>query len=130
MKRTGHSRVCTLKTTRVSGVGCAPPALKLRLCALPCACCGVPAAPCLVPAAPCLVPAVLCLLCPALLRRLKALSPRLSSSERSAAVDEALEQMRRTLTGMAGALGADHLLVTAGTRYMAQLSVMLSPQRQ
>lgn len=61
--------------------------------------------------------------------QLKALSPRLSSSERSTAVDEALEQMRRTLTGMAGALGADHLLVTAGTRYMAQLSVMLG-QRQ
>lgn len=90
---------------------------------------------CRVTAVPCVLRPALCLLCCACcgvlcaLRRLKALSPRLSSSERSAAVDEALEQMRRTLTGMAGALGADHLLVTAGTRYMVQLSVMLGPRQ-
>ncbi len=38
--------------------------------------------------------------------------------------------MRRLITGMAGALGTEHLLVSAATRYMAQLSVMLGQQRQ
>lgn len=69
------------------------------------------------------------LLCCAVLCSLKSMSPRLSSTERTAAVDEAMEQMRRSITAMAGALGADHLLVSAATRYMAQLSVMLG-QRQ
>jgi hypothetical protein len=64
------------------------------------------------------------------LHRLKALSPRLSSQERAAAVDEGMEQMRRNITGMAGALGTDHLLVSAATRYLAQLSVMMGQQRQ
>lgn len=76
--------------------------------------------------------AVLC--CPtpccAALCRLKALNPRLSGSERTAAVDDAMEQMRRLITGMAGALGTEHLLVSAATCYMAQLSVMLGQQRQ
>jgi signal transduction histidine kinase len=60
----------------------------------------------------------------------KALNPRLSGAERTAAVDEAMEQMRRLITGMAGALGTEHLLVSAATRYMAQVSVMLGQQRQ
>lgn len=103
---------------------------KLRLCALlrPALCLLRPAL-CLLCRACCTLPCARCAVACCMLRRLKALSPRLSSSERSAAVDEALEQMRRMLTGMAGALGADHLLVTAGTRYMAQLSVMLGPRQ-
>jgi signal transduction histidine kinase len=60
---------------------------------------------------------------------LKAMNPRLSRDKRTAAVDEAMESMRRSITGMAGALGSEHLLVSAATRYMAQLSVMLG-QRQ
>jgi signal transduction histidine kinase len=57
------------------------------------------------------------------------MNPRLSRDKRTAAVDEAMESMRRSITGMAGALGSEHLLVSAATRYMAQLSVMLG-QRQ
>lgn len=32
--------------------------------------------------------------------------------------------MRAAITGMAAALGPDHLLVNAGSRYLAQLAVM------
>lgn len=67
--------------------------------------------------------------CPISTYRLKAINPRLSSTERAAAVDAAMQEMRTSITGMAGALGTEHLLVAAATRYLAQLSVMMG-QRQ
>lgn len=39
-------------------------------------------------------------------------------------------QMRGHITGMAAALGSEHLLVSAATRYLAQLSVMMGQQKQ
>jgi hypothetical protein len=48
----------------------------------------------------------------------------MSKADRDAAVGEGLQQMRAALAGMATALGAEHLLVTGGSRYLAQLAVM------
>ncbi|KAF6262181.1 hypothetical protein COO60DRAFT_1497721 [Scenedesmus sp. NREL 46B-D3] len=56
--------------------------------------------------------------------RIKGLDPSMSKADRDAAVSEGLQQMRSALAGMATALGAEHLLVTGGSRYLAQLAVM------
>lgn len=56
--------------------------------------------------------------------RVKGLDPRMPKADKDAAVGEALQQMRAALAGMATALGAEHLLVTGGSRYLAQLAVM------
>jgi hypothetical protein len=48
----------------------------------------------------------------------------MSKADRDAAVGEGLQQMRAALAGMATVLGAEHLLVTGGSRYLAQLAVM------
>eukprot|EP00879_Flechtneria_rotunda_P017155 GHRR01017967.1.p1 GENE.GHRR01017967.1~~GHRR01017967.1.p1 ORF type:complete len:229 (+),score=78.75 GHRR01017967.1:451-1137(+) len=55
---------------------------------------------------------------------IKALDPRMSAADRTAAVEEGLQKMKAALTGMAAILGTQHLLVTAGSRYLAQLAVM------
>lgn len=81
---------------------------------------------CLPPACllACLPVGVLCGVC-----RLKSLNPRVSNAERAAAVEEAMQEMRSSITGMAGALGTEHLLVSAASRYLAQLSVMLGQKQ-
>jgi hypothetical protein len=55
---------------------------------------------------------------------LKALDPRMPSVEHAEAVSAGLQEMRDAITGMAKALGTEHLLVTAASRYLAQLAVM------
>lgn len=56
--------------------------------------------------------------------RVKGLDPRVSRDDRDKAVAENLAEMRTALAGMAQVLGAEHLLVTGGSRYLAQLAVM------
>lgn len=52
------------------------------------------------------------------------MDPRISSTERDDKIREELSLMRSSLAGMATVLGAEHLLVTAASRYLAQLAVM------
>ncbi|KAF8071356.1 hypothetical protein HT031_001440 [Scenedesmus sp. PABB004] len=64
--------------------------------------------------------------------RLKALDPRTPADARKAAVETGLAEMRAALAGMAGVLGTEHLLVSGGSRYLAQLGVMMggaAPER-
>jgi hypothetical protein len=63
-------------------------------------------------------------------RRLKALDVRLPPAERAEAVAGGLQAMRTAITGMAGALGTDHLLVSAASRYLAQVSVLMGGKAQ
>eukprot|EP00878_Enallax_costatus_P026487 GHUV01028426.1.p1 GENE.GHUV01028426.1~~GHUV01028426.1.p1 ORF type:complete len:169 (+),score=24.47 GHUV01028426.1:423-929(+) len=56
--------------------------------------------------------------------RVKGMDPRMSSSERESKIREELALMRSAIAGMATVLGAEHLLVTAASRYLAQLAVM------
>eukprot|EP00877_Chromochloris_zofingiensis_P000651 jgi/Chrzof1/10587/Cz05g04140.t1 len=56
--------------------------------------------------------------------RMKSLEPRLSATERQQQQKQCIDEMRMRLTAMASKLGADHMLVTGGSRYLAQLKVM------